>query len=226
MTYTLNLPPERRLSLKILAHKVRRYLPFAYPALLWLRYVAFPKRCRDLAVPSISYSDGSWITRKTTSDLLQIEAYLKTSGAKGSLLQIGIGNSSLFAAIGSQMERFVGLTIVEDEIRYAKEKFASPNYDIRLMNKYSAQIADLGGAFDYIVDNDISSYACCHHHFNELLASYARLLTPGGMVMIGHKGLAYFDSGFGLTPTHLAKLAAAHGLRLEPGEACYKLLRK
>lgn len=227
--YALAMLRERRFSMKILAHKVRRYLPnFCYTALLYLRYATFPRSCRNVDLPEISYSDGTWAERKTTADLLRIEALLKAHPGSLAVLQIGIGNSSLFAAIGNTTRRFVGLTVVEDELRYARDKFPDifgSRYDARLMNKYSSTISELAGEFDYIVDNDISAYACCHHHFGEMLEAYCKLLTPNGAVLIGIKGMGYFDSGFGLTPLMLTKIAARHGLVFKIGPDCHRLTR-
>lgn len=229
MAYQLRLPAEKRLSFKILAHKVRAYCPaFVYELLLKLRYAFFPQRCRDLALPVITYSDGSWINRKATSDLLRIEAFLRTQPAGLRLLQIGIGNSSLYQAIGSNCARFVGITVVEDEVRYAATTFPvdiNTRYEARLMNKYSTELGSLTGPFDYVIDNDISAYACCHHHFADMLDAYRDLLAPGGAVLVGIKGLGYFDSGFGLTPSMMQRLAAAHGLQFVSGENFHKLVK-
>ncbi len=228
MTYHLTAHPESRLSLKILAHKIRRYLPKVYEGLLRLRYRMFRRQCRDVSTPHIVYSDGSWVARKTTPDLLRIQTFLQQQPYPLSVLQVGIGNSSLYAAIGDHCRRFIGITVMDDECKYARQIFPTEygnRYDVRLMNKYAPDIMQLGDGFDFIVDNDLSSYACCHRHFSDLLTCYARMLAPHGSVLIGLDGLGYFDSGFGLTPDLIQVLALEHGLVFESGSDFHRLRR-
>jgi len=229
MPYDLLLAVERRFSLKILAHKVRRHLPhFAYQWLLVLRYAFFRRRCKDAERSQLIYSDGPWQKRKTTSDLLRIEAFLQQIERPLAVLQIGIGNSSLFEAIGANTSRFTGITISEDELRYANEKFQleyGKKYDARLMNKYSDDISKLDAKFDFIVDNDLSSYACCHYHFGVMLNSYRKLLTSDGAILVGIDGLGYFDSGFGLTHGRISRLATMHDLVFKSGPEFHMLQR-
>lgn len=227
MPYKIRFKPERRLSLKMLGNRVRRYFPrLVYPAFLRIRFALFRRRCDDVLLPSIAYSDGSWINRKTTADLRRITAFLAERKERPSILQIGIGNSSLFATIGAAMNRFVGITIVSDEVEHAQTSFPDAfglRYMVLLMNKYSDELASLEGGFDFIVDNDLSSYACCRHHFGSMLNAYRGLLAPGGCVLIGIDGLGYFDSGFGLTQGLMARLAIEHGFRFHPGTEFHML---
>ena len=208
---------ENKFSMKIISHKVKKYLPnWFYIFLLKIRYYSFRKECSRSNMNETvgSYSDGSWVLRKTTSDLLRIENYLlKVSDGK-SLLQIGIGNSSLYKRINHLVRHFDGVTIVEDEVHHAEILFPKSeflNYQVHLINKYSNELKILPGSYDYIIDNDLSSYACCHKHFNDMLNNYAILLNDTGKVIVGINGLSYFDTGFGLTPSMLKKIAYSHG---------------
>jgi len=229
MPFNIRLIAERRISLKTFSNRARRYLPAPlYSYLLTIRYFFFTKRCVDLARPQLTYSDGSWINRKTTADLRRISSFLSSIDTKYSVLQVGIGNSSLYENIHEKVVRFVGITIVQDEIDYARERFPQDfgrKYDVHLMNKYSDEIASLDPGFDFIVDNDLSSYACCIHHFHTMLKSYKQVLSSGGAILVGINGLEYFDSGFGLTTKSISRIARAHGLRFYSGEQ-YHMLKK
>ncbi len=228
MGYKIRFLPERRLSLKILGHKIRKYFPkYGYPALLHIRFALFQKRCMGNLVPMISYSDGSWVNRETTEDLQNMTTHLESVKGRPSILQIGIGNSSLFSAIREKTTRFVGITIVEDEVAHARRSFPNEfgnTYQVRLMNKYSDEVAELEGGFDFIIDNDLSSYACCKHHFGTMLDIYRNILADDGCVLVGVTGLGYFDTGFGLTPKMIAPIAKEHGLHFQE-ERKFHILR-
>jgi len=222
---------EKRFTIKILAHKIKKYFPIQfYNFFLLLRFYAFKKHCNKGMTSKITYSDGSWISRKTTSDLRKIQTYL--SGIEESLevLQIGIGNSSLYRVMESTpMKRLVGVTIVDDELNYAASEFPevfNDRYKVFVANKYSDDIKEVGENFDFIVDNDISSYSCCNHHFLKMLANYYSLLKPGGTVLVGLKGLGYFDSGFGLTEAMMERLAKEYKFGFSVDQYCYRLTRK
>ncbi len=227
MSYTLQTFREKRFSTKIIVGKIRRKVPlWLYNIGLELRYIFFPKRCHDLAQPSIRYSDGSWINRGTTADLKRIQAFLLEQKEGLAVFQAGIGNSSLYRLLKNRVSRFVGVTIVQDELDYAQQQWPQAlggAYQAHLSNKYTGDIALLGKGFDYIVDNDISSYACCRHHFEVMLDTYRTMLKPDGAILVGFLGLGYFDMGFGLTERRMRHLAAKHGLSFTRGEACYFL---
>ncbi len=230
MSYEIKFVRERRLSLKIVAHRIRRYFPkFGYPLLLLIRYAFFPRYCSNNLISKITYSDGSWINRKTTADLEKITDFIvKYKSSNLSILQIGIGNSSLFSGVGIKAKRFVGISVVEDEILYAKKKFEEEfgsAYEVILMNKYSNEIGNLMGGFDFIIDNDISSYACCKFHFESMLDIYHNLLAQGGCIIVGVDGLGYFDSGFGLTKGMMASISRKHNLYFESGEEFHRLFK-
>ncbi len=227
MAYEIRLLKEHRFTLKILAHKIKRYFPyFIYAWILRFRFLFFKKRCSNLSSPQLKYSDGSWVMRKTTADLTRIQNFLQTASAPIAVLQVGIGNSSLYLTLRANLRKFTGITISEEEVEYARSKFPSEfglQYQVLLMNKYSADIVAIDDKFDYIVDNDLSSYACCHFHFNEMLKGYRELLLPHGVVLIGIDGLGYFDSGFGLTQSMIEKVVAPHGFVFEAGVNFHQL---
>jgi hypothetical protein len=225
--YHLRTHKERRLSKKILGHKLRKYAPrCVYDGLLALRYSLFKPQCRDAALPEIHYSDGSWTARETSSDLRQIQDFLRSAPAGLKIFQAGIGKSSLFGLMRETVSEVVGVTIVDDEIAYAERLFPADvgtKYKVSIANKYSADIATCGKGFDYIVDNDLSSYACCKRHVRDMLKAYREMLKPHGGVLVGLKGLGYFDTGFGLTEGRMRKIANEQGLSLVTNAHCYIL---
>jgi hypothetical protein len=96
MPYSIRFKPERRLSLEMFGNRVCRYLPrLVYPAFLRISFTFFRRRCDDVQLSSITYSDGSWIKRKTNADLLCTTAFLTGGKERASILQIGIGYSLL-----------------------------------------------------------------------------------------------------------------------------------
>lgn len=227
MTYTLQSSLESRFSTKIIAGKIRRHAPsWLYNILLEARFVCFRKSCNQTVSPSIRYSDGSWVTRKTTADLRDIQTYLSDQSGPLAIFQVGIGNSSLYGTVKDKAVRFVGITIVQDEIEYAYKTYPDDSascYRVYLANKYTQSLNELGCDFDYIVDNDISSYACCRYHFEAMMNSYRTMLKPDGAILVGLRGLGYFDSGFGLTERRMKAMAARYALSLEKGGLCYFL---
>jgi hypothetical protein len=220
---------ERRLSVKIIAHKIRAHFPdWVYALFLRLRFFFFMERCSQAEDLTAIYSDGSWIERKTTSDLRLIQNYL-SSKKDISILQIGTGNMSLYKALCKTSSIFFGITIVKAEAEFGR-KTLSEYSDIRskvvILNKYSADFSFLEEKkVSVIIDNDIASYACCKYHFDNMLRVYSGLITENGIILVGLKGLGYFDNGFGLTPRMLASLVKPYGLSVELTDYCFILKR-
>ena len=57
------------------------------------------------------------------------------------------------------------------------------------MNKYSGDLGSLPGPFDYIIDNNLASFACCVGHFQIMLGGYTTLLRPGGLMVTDQQGM-------------------------------------
>ena len=220
---------ERRLSVKIIAHKIRFYFPdWTYALFLRLRFFFFRERCSHAECLTATYSDGSWVERKTTSDLRLIQDFL-SSKKDISILQVGTGNMSLYKSLCKVSSIFFGITIVKAEAELGRKtlsEFSDNRSKVVILNKYSADFSFLGGEkVSIIIDNDIASYACCKYHFNEMLRVYSELITENGIILIGLKGLGYFDNGFGLTPRMLQNLVKPYGLTVEPTDYCFMLKR-
>ncbi len=231
MTSEVLFKAENRFTLKIIAHRIRKYFPsWFYNCLLLIRFYTFKNVCDDTLVSKVVYSDGSWISRKTTRDLRRIQTYLSKIERPIDVLQIGVGNSSLYRELQSKpLSRMIGITIVSEELDYAMSMFPKDfggRYKVFIANKYSEEINYIGSEFDYIVDNDIGSYSCCRYHFLKMLENYHSLLKADGVVLIGHDGLKYFDSGFGLTESMMTRIAKRYEFNLSMDEYSYRLKRK
>ena len=206
------LVPERTLSLKILAHKLRRHVPFLYRHLfLELRHFFFPTYCGTSSL-NVVYSDGSWLNRKSTHDSLAIEEFLANNLnllKDRSILHVGIGNGELTQFILSAKPSVLhGLTIIEEEHANAHSftiNYLPGDYKYFLKNKYSLSALDCRSTYNVIIDNDLAGYACCKSHFRDLIAFYYASLSPDGLLITGARGLLYFDNGFGVN-SRLRKL--------------------
>jgi len=181
------------------------------PIILFIKYIIpkkygfpiirllIPKRCTNLKEPFSFYSDGSWIHEDSTSDQIRIESYLNSVNLKGNtLLQVGVGNSSLGRKFSDRLQIIDGITIVNEEKKYA-DSFSISNYHVKVINKYSQELLSLKYKYDIIVDNVLSSYACCIFHFLKMLENYIKLLKTGGLIITDKEGLEYISNGFGLT---------------------------
>jgi len=229
MKFSVRYIQERRLSLKLLSGKIRNRFPRSlYPIVVRLRYQFFPRDCGASTMVKLSYSDGSWIHRKTTRDLRNIQTFLAGASRPLKVLQVGVGNSSLFQTTGDRLSELVGITVVQDEVDFAQQSFPDEfgsKYKVNFCNKYSSELSFLGTDFDYIVDNDLSSYACCKKHFGDMLRAYSHMLAKDGQILIGFNGLGYFDSGFGLTVPMAEDLLRQYDLHFERREHCFVAYR-
>lgn len=151
-----------------------------------------PQHCKQ-SVPKIKYSDSSWIDKGVTPDQERIEKFLLEQGISGKrILQVGSGDSS-FAKKFAPSNSIDSITIMEEELQFGNS-LALPNYTIFEINKYSADLLKLTGDYDYIIDNNISSFACCRFHFEEMMKNYVKLLKTGGSILSDEKGMSYFES--------------------------------
>jgi hypothetical protein len=224
MAFVVDNITETRWSWKIILGKARKSFPKIYDACIYVRFLTFKKSCNKNSLPILKYSDGSWVNRKTTKDLLRIQNYILQDERELTVLQIGTGNSSFYMNARSHLKKLVSITIVQEEIEYAKQISSSDfgnMYKVKFENKYSGDLSALGGSFDYIIDNDLSSYACCKKHFFEMLSEYKKILAKEGCILIGLDGLRYFDSGFGLTEKLANSIFNHLGFEINKNNFCY-----
>jgi hypothetical protein len=82
-------------------------------------------------------------------------------------------------------------TTLHDEERVFAEQSSVVNYEVVLANKYSREMDGVKGRFDFIVDNNPASFACCLYHFARMMITYQELLEPGGMILTAEPGLSW-----------------------------------
>jgi len=136
-----------------------------------------------------------WSERETTPDQKRIESYLSSLSLSGkSLLHVGIGNSEFAKSFHSRVAGIDGITI--EKCEYEKGLDSGLNkYRVFLLNKYSRKLSDyLGKRYDFIIDNNPSSFACCRKHFITMMKSYWKLLRPGGVILTDRLGLEWVSS--------------------------------
>lgn len=171
-----------------------------------VNYKKVKQYCRK-EPPQIIYSDGSWVDIIVTPDQSRIQDYLNLLQIENkTILHVGIGNSTIAKQLHSK-NIIDGITIVEEEIKFAKE-LNIPNYTCFVLNKYSNDTLDLPHKYDYIIDNNLSSYTCCVQHFEKMIHNYYHeLLNLNGSIITDLKGMAYYQPGsFPITINDLKRL--------------------
>lgn len=160
-----------------------------------------------------------WSLLPSTPDQLRIESWMEGFAIKGSqILHVGAGNSLFakrFCAYGAQV---TGTTVAPEEVAHGKS-LAIPGYHVLLHNKYCGADGRDWPRFDFIVDNNPSSFGCCLDHYMAMLRFYADVLAPGGQVLVDRVGLSWAlsnessDARWGFSFEDLAATAALVGLR-------------
>ena len=156
-------------------------------------FTNLPKSCSSDHHPGYDETPEAqdWSIRPTTEDQSRIEEQLAGLATVSSrILHIGAGNSSLARRFAPQVASVFGTTIHAEEIRFA-ERLGLKNYAVFLKNKFSRDMDTIPRGFDFIVDNNPSSFACCLFHFCRMMVSYAELLEPGGMILTAEPGLSF-----------------------------------
>lgn len=155
------------------------------------------------------YLDKPFVGDEVSPDQLAIEQVL----TPGRILHVGIGGSRIARRFAARSERIDGITICRPEIGAAP---ALPNYHVRWLNKYGPELGALAGGYDWIVDNNPSSFACCRRHFSEMMDTYVRLLAPDGRLVSHARGLAFHEPyAFGLDHREWEEEGRRRRLRLE-----------
>jgi hypothetical protein len=150
-----------------------------------------------------------WTQQETTPDQARIEAVLETLMVTGaSLRHVGGGNSRLAQRFASRAGRIDGLTVHPNEKTQA-EALALPNYTVYVLNKYSPAFGSvITNRYDFIIDNNLASFACCQYHFAVMWANYLRALTPHGQIVTCQMGMDAYqaDCGWAMTYADLGRL--------------------
>lgn len=177
------------------------------------RFRSLTKDCGQDEHPGIDEVEGwrDWSSFEPTPDQRRIEAWLaKLVGPEDRLLHVGVGGSQLAEAFASRTREIVGITISPGEVRRGNA-LGLDNYGVLLRNKYQ-HWADAPGPFDVIVDNNLTTFACCLSHVVTMLAWYSTSLAPAGVLLTDRVGLGWVVSAEGGDPGWAFDLAALRTL--------------
>jgi hypothetical protein len=99
-----------------------------------------------------------------------------------------------------------------------------PNYRAVLHNKYSKADADIPRSFDFIVDNNPTTFCCCIKHLGDMVQFYASRLGEHGQLVTDRVGLGWAIDAPGSNPrwafdfddlTAVASLAGLKAYRVD-----------
>jgi hypothetical protein len=177
-----------------------------------MSYLSATECCGNLASPPMAadaYVDYSMMP--ATLDQERIEEVLASRDLNGArILHAGIGNSGFARRFSDRVARIDGLTISAGEKTFG-DSLRLPNYTIVNVNKHSRDFDRVvANRYDYIIDNNLASFACCKYHFYVMLHNFLSVLVEGGEILTDQHGLdwACFDPHFTMTYDDLQSLAA------------------
>ncbi len=132
-----------------------------------------------------------WTDHETTTDQVRIEECLdEAANSASAIFHVGVGNSSLARRFSHRASAICGITLHQEEKALA-DSLGLPNYTVSVINKYSQGMANIGSEFDFIIDNNPSSFACCLFHFCRMMVSYNEMLRVGGALLTDELGLGW-----------------------------------
>jgi hypothetical protein len=159
-----------------------------------LRYAGCEEICGRLEHPGLATDIRRWIDHvglDTTVDQARIEDALvaMAPGAEQQILHVGVGNSQLARRFAPQVRLVDGLTVWEPEKELA-ESLHVANYSVHFLSKYSREfLLTIEHDYDFVVDNNLASFACCKYHFHRMLDNYVWCLRPGGRILTDQRGM-------------------------------------
>ncbi len=179
-----------------------------------------PEDC-GAEIPGLALGDDRQLDypeRDTTIGQTNIEAVLADKPLENArVLHVGIGNSQLAERFSQVVKQIDGITMGRQEQRLAMRMNLS-NYTVMVMNKYSGQLTQLTPGYDFIVDNNLFSYACCRRHFMVMMDNYRQLLKSGGELLTERRGLSWVYRKPDVLGMSFAELQSiADGLQFEAG---------
>jgi len=157
------------------------------------RFSQLPLDCGNDRAPGVNDSEEwqDWTVRSTTPDQLRIENYLdRFDLGDRAILHVGIGNSGLAKRFSMRANSIFGTSISPEEIEYGKA-LQLPNYRLAIHNKYSSAGDGPRGEFDFIVDNNPTSFCCCLKHLANMLELYGSRLSSTGQIVTDRLGLRW-----------------------------------
>jgi hypothetical protein len=163
------------------------------PTLAGLASWSVDDLCRRLGNPGVAGAGDPRVdhsAHESTPDQLAIESYLDGKDLAGTrLLHVGVGNSALAARFHERCRAIDGVTLAEPELRHALS-LGLARYRVWLCNKYSVELGRvIHPGYDFIIDNNPASFACCLFHFARMMDHYRWALRPGGQILTDQRGL-------------------------------------
>lgn len=168
-------------------------------------YTTYKEFCGNLAQPWVTLNSAAvdWTQQETTRDQIHIEAVLDTLVVTGaSILHVGVGNSRFAQRFADRARRIDGLTVHQNEKARA-DALRIPHYTVYVLNKHSAEFAAvITSTYDFIIDNNLASFACCKRHFSVMCNNYLRVLAPHGQILTCQLGMDAYHGDFGWVMTY------------------------
>jgi len=183
-------------------------------------YETCPEVCGNLARPGAALDIPLWIEHAhldTTVDQLRIEDAINRMEWRGkSFLHVGVGNSRFAQRFAADAALIDGLSVSRVEIELA-ESLHIPNYAVYLLNKYGREfLPTIINRYDFVIDNNMASYACCKYHFYRMLDNYLWAMNPGGKILTDQRGMDFTveDKRWALTYEDLQSLERKFPIRV------------
>jgi hypothetical protein len=157
------------------------------------RYDSCPEVCGRLEHPGLATDMPIWIdhTREeTTVDQARIEGALEGMDIEDRhVLHVGVGNSRFAQRFAGRVRLVDGLTVSPREKELA-DSLRIANYTVHLLSKYGREfLRTIENRYDFIVDNNLASFACCKYHFFRMLDNYLWCLRPRGLILTDQRGM-------------------------------------
>jgi hypothetical protein len=176
------------------------------------RYESCREICGEMENPGLALDMPIWVDHtkdETTVDQARIEAVLDRLDLVGkNILHVGVGNSKFARRFASRVHLIDGLTVSRNEKALA-DSLKIDNYTVYLLNKYSREfILTISHKYDFVMDNNLASFACCKYHFYLMLDNYLWSMRPGGQILTDQQGMDWVieDSRWVLTYEDLLAL--------------------
>jgi hypothetical protein len=186
-----------------------------------IRYDECLEICRRLDHPGLATGIQRWIDHTgldTTVDQALIEDALDAMRPRSEqqILHVGVGNSRFAERFAPRVRLIDGLTVWLPEKTFA-DGLTIDNYVVHFLSKYSREfMLTIEHEYDYIVDNNLASFACCKYHFHRMLDNYLWCLRPRGRILTEQHGMDWTvedDPRWRLTYDDLVAVGERFGLR-------------
>jgi hypothetical protein len=168
-------------------------------------YATYREDC-GIEQPGVASNDEAidWTRQETTPDQARIEAVLDTMALAGvQILHVGVGNSKLAQRFASRVRAIDGITVHENE-KTSADVLAIANYTVYVVNKYGREVVSvLPRTYDFIIDNNLASFACCKKHFSVMLKNYTTVLRSWGRILTCQIGMDAYHDELGCTMAYV-----------------------